>query len=75
MNTTSDPEIRALFTREALLASDWYHERLATKQQRDIALWSLTEFLTPAGDRQEAKQLGIAGRLEPSWSGWARRTI
>ena len=55
MNTTSDPEIRALFTREALLASDWYHERLATKQQRDIALWSLTEFLTPAGDRQEAR--------------------
>ncbi len=34
-----DPTIRALFTREALLASDWYAERLATKQKRDIALW------------------------------------
>jgi len=34
-----DPGIRALFTREALLASDWYAERLATKQKRDIALW------------------------------------
>ncbi|HEX3274494.1 MAG TPA: hypothetical protein VHR43_06535, partial [Gemmatimonadales bacterium] len=33
------PEIRALFTREALLASEWYHERLAVKQQRDILLW------------------------------------
>lgn len=33
------PEIRALFTREALLASDWYRERLEIKQQRDIALW------------------------------------
>jgi phosphoenolpyruvate carboxykinase (diphosphate) len=33
------PEVRALFTREALLASDWYAERLRTKQQRDIALW------------------------------------
>jgi len=29
-----------MFTREALLASDWYNERLRVKQQRDIALWS-----------------------------------
>ena len=34
-----DPEIRAMFTRDALLASDWYNERLRVKQQRDIALW------------------------------------
>ncbi len=34
-----DPSIRALFTREALMASDWYAERLAVKQKRDIALW------------------------------------
>ena len=34
-----DPAIRAMFTREGLLASDWYAERLAVKQQRDIALW------------------------------------
>jgi phosphoenolpyruvate carboxykinase (diphosphate) len=37
--TERDPEVRRMFTREALLASDWYHERLVTKQQRDIALW------------------------------------
>ena len=59
------PEVRALFTREALLASDWYHERLAVKQQRDMALWerharSLTEFLARAGHRDEAERLGIA---------------
>ena len=35
-----DPAIRNMFTREALLKSDWYAERLATKQQRDIALWT-----------------------------------
>jgi hypothetical protein len=63
------PEIRALFTRDALLASEWYHERLTTKQKRDIALWerhvqSLSEFLTRAGHRDEAQRLGIAGRLE-----------
>ncbi len=33
------PEIRGLFTREAMLASDWYRERLRVKQARDIALW------------------------------------
>jgi phosphoenolpyruvate carboxykinase (diphosphate) len=65
----SHPDVRALFTREALLASDWYHERLVVKQQRDISLWerhvrSLTAFLARAGHRDEASRLGIAGRLE-----------
>jgi hypothetical protein len=36
----NDPEIRGLFTREAMLRSDWYCERLAVKQQRDVALWT-----------------------------------
>jgi hypothetical protein len=58
-----------LFTREALLASDWYRERLAIKQQRDVVLWerhvkSLTEFLARAGHRDEAERLGIGKRLE-----------
>jgi hypothetical protein len=65
----SHPEIRALFTREALLASDWYRERLTIKQERDVVLWqrnvrSLGEFLARAGHREEAKRLGIAERLE-----------
>ncbi len=33
------PEVRRLFTREALLESDWYRQRLAIKQQRDAALY------------------------------------
>jgi hypothetical protein len=33
------PDVRALFTRDYLLASDWYQERLELKQQRDSALW------------------------------------
>jgi hypothetical protein len=36
----STPAFRALFERDALLASDWYRERLHVKQQRDIALWN-----------------------------------
>ncbi|MGO9241949.1 MAG: hypothetical protein ACLQBJ_14190 [Bryobacteraceae bacterium] len=34
-----DPALRVLFTREHLLESDWYRERLRVKQQRDVALW------------------------------------
>jgi hypothetical protein len=32
------PDVRRLFTREAVLASDWYKERLRTQQSRDAAL-------------------------------------
>jgi phosphoenolpyruvate carboxykinase (diphosphate) len=43
------PEVRGMFSHEALIASDWYRERLRVKQQRDIELWqrhvrSLEEF-------------------------------
>jgi hypothetical protein len=34
------PAFRALFERDALLASDWYRKRLQVKQHRDIALWN-----------------------------------
>ncbi|MFZ5926924.1 MAG: hypothetical protein ACOYX1_05705 [Acidobacteriota bacterium] len=37
--TAADPAIRAMFTREALLASDWYQKRLRARQARDAALW------------------------------------
>jgi hypothetical protein len=65
----NDPAVRAMFTREALLASDWYAERLTVKQRRDVELWerhvrSLTEFLASPGHRDEARRLGIPGRLE-----------
>lgn len=33
------PQIRAMFSRDYLLASDWYRQRLIVKQQRDLALW------------------------------------
>jgi hypothetical protein len=64
-----DPGLRALFTRESLLASDWYKERLLVKQTRDIELWRrhvryLGEFLGQAGHSDEAQRLGIPRRLE-----------
>ncbi len=41
--TIDDPAIRNLFTREYLLASDWYQERLHIKQQRDARLWQMNK--------------------------------
>ena len=35
-----EPSLRRMFTREALLSSEWYGERLRTKQSRDITLWT-----------------------------------
>ena len=32
-------EVRAMFTKLSLLESDWYRERLETKQLRDVKLW------------------------------------
>ena len=37
--TVSDPDVRALFTRESVVSSDWYRARLRAKQTRDVALW------------------------------------
>ena len=36
----SDPRLRAMFTRESLLESEWYRERLLAKKAVDIALWT-----------------------------------
>jgi len=47
--TLEDPRLRALFTRAAVLSSDWYRQRLLTRQRQETALWerhlqSLEEF-------------------------------
>ena len=63
-----NPAFRKLFTRESLLASDWYAARLAAKQKFDRKLWRqrveyLDKFLKRASYAEEAKRLGVAGRL------------
>jgi hypothetical protein len=63
------PAIRAMFTRENLLKSDWYRKRLEAKQQVDIALWKrhvayLDAFLLRATHRSEAERLGINQRRD-----------
>jgi hypothetical protein len=63
------PDIRAMFNRESLLASDWYQERLEIKQHRDIEMWKrhvkhLQQFLDDKDYEDEAQRLGMPQRLE-----------
>jgi len=63
------PQIRAMFTRDYLLASDWYRERLEIKQERDVALWrchvlNLQRFLDLPDFADVAERLGMHERLE-----------
>ena len=62
------PEFRILFTREYLMASDWYAARLAAKQKVDLKLWKhhveyLNHFLRRPSHEDIAASLGIASRL------------
>jgi len=62
------PDIRALFTRNYVLKSDWYKERLKTQQTRQIAFWNshkkyLETFLTIADYPKSIRHLGIEEKL------------
>jgi hypothetical protein len=69
------PEFRKLFTRENLMASDWYAARLKARQTVERALWKrhteyLNQFLRKPSHEDIAAQIGIAERL-----GRARKTL
>ncbi|MEZ5451785.1 MAG: hypothetical protein R3E93_03050 [Thiothrix sp.] len=63
------PDIRAMFTRDYLLNSHWYQQRLEAKQQRDVELWErhcryLQHFLAKETHHDVAERMDIAGRLQ-----------
>jgi hypothetical protein len=63
-----DPVFRALFTRESLLASDWYRARLEARRTIDLHMADsqtryLEKFLTRANYADVAERLDIKGRL------------
>ena len=65
----SDPEIRGMFDRDAVLASDWYKERLKLKQERKAAtcrkhLEYLNDFINQKHNLSEVERLGCNDRLE-----------
>ncbi len=62
------PDVRKLFTRENLIASDWYAARLKAKQAVDRKLWKrhveyLDKFQKRPTHVDEATRLGITERL------------
>ncbi|MGJ8638203.1 MAG: hypothetical protein ACSHYA_02315 [Opitutaceae bacterium] len=66
--TLEDPEIREMFTRESMLKSDWYQERLVSQQTADKAAWTkhvkyLKEFLNKSSHSDVAKRLKVESRL------------
>lgn len=62
------PEVRSLFTRDYLLASDWYRARLDAKQAAETNLWthhvrSLETVLDQDGYEDVAERLSLKPRL------------
>ncbi len=69
------PDVRKLFSRENLLASDWYQKRLEAKQKIDRALWkrhieTLNNFLRRANYADVSEKMNIGQRLTD-----ARKTL
>ncbi|MFK7778903.1 MAG: hypothetical protein QM501_12420, partial [Gimesia sp.] len=64
-----DSKVRSLFSREALLDSDWYQERLVARQSQEIALMQrhlvyLDQFVQQPGYQRETKRMQITERRE-----------
>jgi len=69
--TVSDPSIRAMFTRDYLLQSDWYQQRLEIKQQRDCELWQqhqayIQQQLSKTEHNDSASRAALSQKLEAS---------
>jgi hypothetical protein len=75
--TLDDQEIRQLFTREALLASDWYRDRLLARQQVDHQLWKrhieyLENYLRKSQAHDDELMVAIEDRLREAYQKFKR---
>lgn len=66
--TRTDAKFREMFTAEYVLNSDWYKDRLITKQQKDIELWTknaayIEELLSRQSYASAAERLDLPNRL------------
>ena len=62
------PEFREMFTREAVLASDWYAARLDAKQaaasgRADAGLAAIEKFVTTPGNEEPTARLDMPARV------------
>ena len=65
----SDPELRAYFDREYVVNSDWYKERLALKQQKDVAFLEkqiayLEDFTSQSNNREIVAEMNLLKQTE-----------
>lgn len=67
--TLDDPELREMFTRESVLASDWYAERIDAKQaeavrraERGIA--HLEQFMADPRNTSACEEIDVQARLD-----------
>jgi hypothetical protein len=66
--TLDSPEFRSLFTREAVLASSWYAERLAATQaaasaRASAGLAAIEKFVGTPGNEEPTARLGMPARV------------
>jgi hypothetical protein len=64
-----DPKFRQMFTREYVLESDWYRQRLVNKQKKDIEYWknsiSYIEAVMQKSNYKEASErMNLNGELK-----------
>jgi hypothetical protein len=63
------PEFRVMFTRDSVLASDWYAQRLDAKQaaasaRADAGLAAIEKFVSTPGNEEPTARLGMPERVE-----------
>jgi hypothetical protein len=61
--SVQDPEIRALFTPEALLGSEWYEKRLQAQQAQDERAWTKRVAALEVRLRGDSSQPELLSRL------------
>ena len=66
--TLDSPEFRAMFTRESVLASDWYAARLDAKQaaasaRADAGLAAIEKFVSTPGNEEPTARLDMPARV------------
>ena len=67
--TLDSPKFRSQFSREAVLGSDWYAERLTAKQSEDVRRWrsgvaGLEHFVVKPNNAEAVERLGLDARLD-----------
>ena len=71
------PDFRALFTRDSVLASAWYAERLDAKQaaaasRAEAGLNALRTFIQTPGNEEPSQRLDVPTRIEAAEAEYAR---